>query len=229
MFSDAHLHLHETGKGYPGKDIGLLFSCTAEPSEWDLLKSIGRDGLKRFYGVHPWYCDQWTDESRNKLLALLANDASAGVGEIGLDSSRGDLKEQIPVFCEQLDIASSQGRAVNIHMIGAEKETVDCLTEHAGRIPAVIHSFRSESYVKPLSALNCYFSVNPRILAKKPGSVRRIVRAIPSDRLLLESDAPHAPEGFAGMEDFISQLAGILDVAPEDLASSVNENLRSIA
>lgn len=229
MFSDAHLHLHETGADYPGEDVGILFSCTAKPSEWDALAAIRRNGLERFYGVHPWYCDQWTYESKNKLLALLHEDDSAGVGEIGLDASRGDLKEQIPVFCEQLDIASSLSRAVNIHMFGAEKETVDCITEHAGRIPAIIHSFRSESYVKPLSALNCYFSINPRILAKKPESVRRIVGAVPPDRLLLESDAPHTPEGFAGMEDFISQLAGILDVAPEDLASSVNENLRSIA
>ena len=231
MLSDAHLHLHEVPEGgYPyGSGIGLLFSCTARPSEWDSAGSLETPGLKRFYGVHPWYCDEWSEEVKNGLLARLRSDPSAGVGEIGLDGTRGSLDAQIPVFCEQLDIASSLGRTVNVHMVSAEKETLDCIRGHAGRIPIIIHSFKSESYVRPLSELGCYFSINPRILAKKPDAVERIISSVPRGRLLLESDAPHTVKGYAGMESFISELADAVHMSPEELTGLAFENQRSIS
>ena len=230
MYCDAHLHLHEIREGYPlGADVDIIFSCTAHPSEWDALKHIEYEGMKRFYGVHPWYCSEWSDETEDTLLALLKEDPSAGVGEIGLDGSRGSLPEQAPAFRKQLGIASSLGRTANVHMVDAEKETLDCIRECAGGIPIIIHSFKSESYVKPLSALGCYFSLNPRILSKKRESVRRIFDAIPGDRLLLESDAPHNPKGFSGMEGFISELADTVGMSADDLSDTVCRNLRSIS
>ena len=231
MLCDAHLHLHETSAdGYPRDgDIGLMFSCTARPSEWASLESIDSQCVKRFYGVHPWYCDEWSENTESELLALLKEDPSSGVGEIGLDGTRGTLKEQVPVFRRQLEITSSLDRAVNIHMVDAEKETLECIRDSACRTPMILHSFKSESYVKPFSALNCYFSLNPRILSKKPESVEHIFCSIPRDRLLLESDAPHSPKGFAGMREFISGLSDIVGVDAEELEETVYENLRSIA
>lgn len=231
MLCDAHLHLHETSAdGYPRDgDIGLMFSCTARPSEWASLESIDSQCVKRFYGVHPWYCDEWSENTESELLALLKEDPSSGVGEIGLDGTRGTLEEQVPVFRRQLGIASSLGRTVNIHMVDAEKETLECIRDSACRTPMILHSFKSESYVKPFSALNCYFSLNPRILSKKPESVERIFCSIPRDRLLLESDAPHSPKGFAGMRGFISGLSDIVGVDAKELEETVYENLRSIA
>ncbi len=230
MLSDSHLHLHAVREGeYPyNEDIGPIFSCTAKPCDWNTLRNIRREGIKRFYGVHPWYADEWSEETKSALLALLDDDPSAGVGEIGLDGVRGSIPEQISAFNAQLDIASSMDRAVNIHMTDAEKEVLECIRKHAGKIPAVIHSFRSESYVKPLSALNCYFSINPRILSKKPESVKRIIDAVPRDRLLLESDAPHTVSGFGGMARFISDLADATGIPAEDLESAAYDNLRSI-
>ena len=231
MLCDAHLHLHETSAdGYPRDgDIGLMFSCTARPSEWASLKSMNSQGIKRFYGVHPWYCDEWSENTESKLLALLDEDPSSGVGEIGLDGTRGTLEDQIPVFRRQLEMASSLDRTVNIHMIDSEKDTLECIRNSACRTPMILHSFKSESYVKPFSALNCYFSLNPRILSKKPESVKRIFDSIPGDRLLLESDAPHCPKGFTGMRDFISGLADTVGVDADELEDTVCENLRSIA
>lgn len=230
MYSDAHIHLHEVKGGYPeGEDVGLMFSCTADPYEWDKLKGIDRDDVKRFYGVHPWKYDNWSEKTRHALSDVLREEPSAGVGEIGLDNTRGILSRQIPVFCEQLDLATDFGRTVTVHMVGTEKETIDCLKAHAKRAPVVIHAFKSESYMKPLAALNCYFSINPRLLARKPESVRRIVGSIPRDRLLLESDAPHYPTSFTGMAGFVSELAAILDIDPDELAGIAYDNLRSIS
>ena len=122
-FADAHLHVTETGlsERYPDiDDAGILFGCTARPSEWDALTFCRIPGTVRFYGVHPWYSDEWNGDMAQRLAFVMESDQNAHVGEIGLDSKRGNLGDQTPAFVEQLDLASRFGRVVNIHMIGCE-------------------------------------------------------------------------------------------------------------
>ena len=232
MITDAHMHIHvPSDVPYPDMDeLRIICTCTARRSEWGLLGGITDPRVRRYYGIHPWYCDEWDKECSASLRELLASDRKAGVGEIGLDSVKGgDMNLQTEVFIQQLAIAKETDRPVNVHMVGTEKRVLDSLRSSGIGTPVILHSFRSESYVKPFAELGCYFSVNPRIASKDPQNVRRILDAIPLERLLVESDYPYCVKGFEGMEAFIRTLAGIMEISPEELSDITEHNLRTIA
>ncbi len=228
-FPDAHIHPTEPMPRETYPDLGdaeLLFGCTAKESEWDRMRGIDDPRVVRFYGVHPWYADGWTADAADALRDLLDSDAGACVGEIGLDSRRG-ASNQIGAFEEQLAIAEEFGRPVNVHCVGSEKVVIDALSRHR-RIPHVIvHAFSNESYAIPLVRLGCHLSVNPRVLARSDMRVCRLMRSIPGDRLLLESDAPFTP-GFSGMTDFSTRLASVIGTDADDLMGMALRNARSI-
>ena len=232
-FADAHLHVTDTGFGDRYPDIGdaeVLFGCTARPSDWDTMTACKVPGTVRFYGVHPWYADEWGPGSAGRLESILEKDPDAHVGEIGLDSKRGDVSTQLPAFEGQLDVASGHGRIANIHMVGCEKEVLDAVRAHARGCEAVVlHSFSSESYVRPFAEAGCLFSLNPRILARSDARLMRLVSAIPEDRLLLETDAPYVPRDFSGMGDFAERLAERTGNTGEGLMTRALDNARRIA
>lgn len=233
-FSDAHMHLTEEwpAGGYPGLDsASLLLSCTATVGEWDRLSMLDDPRVVRFYGVHPWYCEeQWTEDARTDLERRLSADPWAGVGEIGLDSKRGDVSAQMPAFIEQLETASRMGRVVQVHMVGCEREVLASVRGHGGGCRGIIiHGFKGPvGYIRPFVEAGCHLSIGPRILRKSDAHVRDIVGSIPSDRLLLESDAPHQGRDFLGMEWFAGMLSSSTGIPAEDILSSSAENTRRL-
>lgn len=232
-FADAHAHVSERGFSdrYPDFDRAVIvFGCTARPSEWDAMAACAVPGTVRFYGVHPWYADEWDEASAGRLESILGEDPRANVGEIGLDGKRGDPSLQRPAFESQLDLASGFGRIANVHMVGCERDVLECVRRHAeGCRAVVLHSFSSESYVKPFAEIGCMFSVNPRILARSESRIARLLRSVPEDRLLLETDAPYLAREFSGMTGFADRLAGILGTTGEELMRLTLDNARRIA
>ena len=232
-FADAHAHVSEKGFSdrYPDFDRAVIvFGCTARPSEWDAMAACAVPGTVRFYGVHPWYADEWDEASAGRLESILEEDPRANVGEIGLDGKRGDPSLQRPAFESQLDLASGSGRIANVHMVGCERDVLESVRRHAGGCRAVVlHSFSSESYVKPFAEVGCMFSINPRILARSESRIARLLRSVPEDRLLLETDAPYLAREFSGMTGFADRLAGILGTTGEELMRLTLDNARRIA
>lgn len=226
MLADAHLHLAEPKCGYP--DIGsvsLLLSCSSKYSEWKTQMSISYNGLKRFYGIHPWYADEWNNDVCNDLDRVLQSDPEANVGEIGLDLGRPDYNTQKEVFASQVSAASDLGRTVCIHNVGCDGDVVRILKKHGhGCRSIILHSFQSQS-VGSFSGINCYYSVGPRILSKSVTNAKKILAGIPRDRLLLESDAPHCPPDFT-MAGLVSKISELMNSSPEELAAAVSENTR---
>lgn len=232
-FADAHVHAAEPGYSDRYPDIGdaeLLFGCTARPSEWDAMSSVADPRVVRFYGIHPWYADEWSDGTEERLRSLLSLDPGAHVGEIGLDSKRGSVPDQIPVLEKQLDIASEFGRIANIHMVGCEREVLETVRRHGrGCRTVILHSFSNESYAKPFSEAGCMFSLNPRILARSEARLGRLLESIPRDRLLLETDAPYTARGFGGMLGFAESLAGAIYSEAGNIIDITLGNARRIA
>lgn len=225
-FTDSHLHMVEDGYDSDYGDIAdchRMLACTARRDEWAAQAALDDGRVVRFYGIHPWYADEWSADTRSALLDVLSD--GSHIGEIGLDSKRGDLSVQRPVFEDQLDIASSLGRVVTVHMVGTEAEVLSSLRGHAGGCSGVIlHSYGSDSYVKPFTEIGCHFSVSPRILSRSDIRVSRLLKAIPGDRLLLETDAPHHGRGFTGMRAFAERLAGLMGTDADTLLGIADDN-----
>ena len=185
------------------------------------------EGDRVFYGTHPWFLESFDPD---RLRARLGADASAGVGEIGLDRLRD--REISPrmreVFAAQLEIAAEFHRPVVLHGAKCWGEVVRACQPHCGKIPAFLfHGFsRSGGLIPDIVALNGFISVGPALLNDHAVNYRELVRAIPSDRLLVESD--RTPENAAetpSVVEIARKLADLLGMSERDGVARFESNL----
>lgn len=148
-------------------------------------------------------------------LATRPLDAPAGrlakVGEIGLDRwildrakpddprlvglRRAPLEEQREVFAWQLALAASTNRAATIHCLDAFGALLEILqtTPRPAR-GFLLHAYGGPAELVPRFAeLGAYFSFNGAFLDARHAAKQAVYRAIPADRLLVETDAPAMP------------------------------------
>lgn len=119
------------------------------------------------------------------------------IGETGLDGSsryRTSYQDQLRIFKTVVSASAREpGRILSIHSRAAVKDVLETLQPHAKDLKPILHWFSGTSaQVKSALALGCYFSVNGSMLATDGG--KSVISAIPTDRLLLESDAPFRKE-----------------------------------
>ena len=189
------------------------------------------EGDARFLGVHPWAfldgaspSDGWLERLRERLAA----DPSAGVGEIGLDR----LKERnIPdamraAFRAQLALAAELRRPAVLHGAKCWGEVVKAAAEFSPAIPAfVFHGFsRSAGLLPRIFALNGFVSVGPAVLNDHAVNYRELVKAIPADRLLVETDRTAPTETGPGIGEIVAAVARLRGVPADALAAQLDAN-----
>ena len=198
MFFDAHCHWGAVD-GVPlfrGADVIRLVCAGTGPADWDTVRQAPAiiPGLSVSYGVHPWQvrtsadADLWLAELKQRLVA----DATAAVGEIGLDGAVRDcpMPLQRVVFLAQLRLAATLRRVAVIHCVQAWGPLLEDL-DAAGPLSRgfVLHAYGgSAEMVAPLARRGAYFSFKGAGEGRGPGKTEARVRSVPPDRLLLESD-----------------------------------------
>jgi len=122
------------------------------------------------------------------------------IGEIGLDGSPQHRKSwsiQMEVFIRALTCAQRLGgRVISIHSRRAAAEVIKCLEEHTttDRVVPLLHWFSgSIALGRKAAALGCYFSINHLTLEHETGLA--LVRSLPDERILTETDAPFTSWG----------------------------------
>ncbi len=147
-------------------------------------------------GVHPHLAKEWGDNSRARLHALVRDHAVVAVGETGLDYCR-DLSpraQQLQAFEQQIAVAEDTGLPLFLHQREAHDDFIAVLKpRRAGITAAVAHCFTGER--RELDAyleLDLYIGITGWICDERRGvRLGQLVKAIPLDRLLLETDAPY--------------------------------------
>ena len=152
----------------------------------------------RFYGVHPWEATDasvrrpYQDGEWAELQAALKADPHAGVGEIGLDRLKSRVIDpaQRMAFAAQLEMAAEFGRPVVLHGAKCWGEVVAACRPYAGRIPAFLfHGFsRSGGLLPEIVALNGFVGVGAALLNDHAVNYRALVKEIPLERVLVETD-----------------------------------------
>ena len=171
--------------------------ASGDPSVREFL--IGRD----FFGIHPWEAAELSPEDLRRktedIRARLASPVSGssavfpGVGEIGLDRLKA---KAIPpamreTFETQLRLAFELGRPVVLHGAKCWGQVVREIEQSNNRtIPSLLfHGFsRSDGLIPDIVRLNGYISVGPAVLNDHAVNYRELVKKIPLDRLLVETD-----------------------------------------
>lgn len=206
---DAHCHLQDARvlKLSPKLiketiDTGVVHFAVNGVSEkdWHLVKEMGADypSVVPNFGLHPWYITERTPNWLNTLKEFLLSTPSAAVGEIGLDKgSTGkqiDFSDQVEVFRLQLQLAQELKKPVSVHCVQAFGELLEILKSE-GPFPSgvIMHSYLGSAEMVPeLAKLGAYFSFSGFLMSLKQSKAKKMLKSIPYDRILLETDAPDA-------------------------------------
>ena len=186
---------------------------------------IGRD----FVGVHPWEglggLEGWLrDKLKNTNLL-------SGVGEIGLDRLRArEIPPQMrAVFETQLKLALEFRRPVVLHGAkcwGQVVKTVQTFQTSQTSQTFLFHGFsRSDGLIPDIVALGGYISVGPAVLNDHAVNYRELVKKIPLDRLLLETDrTPENAADCSSVRDIAAEVAKLRGMTVAELESLTDEN-----
>ena len=163
-----------------------------------------------------------------ELRAAREADAHAGVGEIGLDRLKNRVIDpaQRAVFAAQLEVAAEFHRPVVLHGAKCWGEVVAACRPYAGRIPAFLfHGFsRSGGLLPDIAALNGFVGVGAALLNDHAVNYRALVKEIPLERLLVETDADYGrdkrdPPGQDGRVALVATLTKLAELRGMDVAA----------
>ena len=184
-------------------------------------------------GVHPHDAKEWDAGQEARLRRLARDPRVVALGEMGLDYhyDHSPRDVQHAVFERQLGIAAEVGLPVVIHAREADDDVAMMLRRHPG-VQAVLHSFSSGPAL--LSAgleLGHYFSFSGMATFRN-WTLDDAVRAVPLDRLLVETDSPYlAPVPMRGKRNepaFVryvaERLAAVRGVDPEAMIAATGAN-----
>ena len=147
-------------------------------------------------GLHPHHASEYCAESEALFRDLLADPQVLAVGETGLDYYR-DLSPrpaQIFAFERQLGLAIDCGKPLFLHQRDAHDDFLACLKSARDRVaPVVVHCFTDERRaLYDYLDLDCYIGITGFVCDERRGQhLRELIRQIPAERLLIETDAPY--------------------------------------
>lgn len=162
-----------------------------------------------------------------------------GLGETGLDFfyENSPRELQLEAFKAHVQAAKMTQLPLIIHTRAANKETIDVLTGEKGHITGVIHCFSETKWLADEAMnLGFYISIPGIVTFKKSQTLRDIVKDLPLERLLLETDAPFlAPVPHRGKRNepaFMIETAKILaelkGVSLEEIARITTDNFQKL-
>lgn len=167
-------------------------------------------------GVHPDYEDI-EEPSVEELCRFAKEKKVVAIGETGLDYFRvqGDLSWQRDRFRTHIKAAIQSNLPLIIHTRNAAEDTLKIMREEgANHVGGVMHCF-TESLDVALEAikLNFYISFSGIVTFKNATDLKEVVKAIPLDRILIETDSPYlAPVPYRGK---INDPSNVIHVAEE--------------
>lgn len=147
-------------------------------------------------GVHPHEAKEEGQRTPDRLIEATRHPKVVGIGETGLDFyyEHSPRDEQAESFRAHIAASRMTGLPLIVHTRDADRETIDILEEEAGKgsFPGLIHCFSSGAEVaRHALALGLYISISGIVTFKAAENLRTIVRDIPLDRLLVETDSPY--------------------------------------
>ena len=231
MLTDMHLHLQDIPDPLMCKSILTLaqdlrtgqFVCNGtRPEDWPAVEKFAAEDRRvvPFFGAHPWHAGKLPADWYVTLESFLKRNPGAGVGEAGLDKAcQVDFARQTEVFHRQLEIAGRLARPLSIHCVRAWSDLLSVLKRSLpARTRFMIHSYQgSKEMMRELLSLGAFISFSWKSLQRDTEESIALMRNVPLDRLLLETDFPYTEPGRIGAdahdEKYYETLQGVYDLA----------------
>jgi TatD DNase family protein len=191
-------------------------------------------------GIHPHNAKDIDDTSYDFLKTWARHGKVRALGEMGLDFFRNHSPREIQLerFREQVALAREVRLPVVIHDRDAHRETLDILKEeNASDVGGVIHCFSGDySMASACIDRGFYISIPGTVTFNKAEMLQEVVRRIPLERLLIETDCPFlAPVPYRGKRNepayvqYVARAIGeIKKISFETVAATTSDNARSV-
>lgn len=216
----------------------LCVSVTLQQFPSMLAKIAHYPDVSASCGVHP--LDQ-KDALDKALLQQLAVDPKVvAIGETGLDYfySAETKQVQLDSFVGHIEVAKEMKKPLIIHTRDARQDTLSLLKSHgADEVGGVLHCFTEDwQMAKEAIDLGFYISISGIATFKNAVELRDVVKQIPLDRLLIETDSPYlAPVPHRGktnqpayVQDVAYFIADLKGVSYKELATATTDNFYNL-
>lgn len=249
MITDSHCHLDRLDLTKSNNDLQValddaqakgvtrfLCVCISEANRQAVLDvAATRPNIFASVGVHP--CDVTQEVvSVNALTEWSKATKVVALGESGLDyfHSTDFVAQQKHSFINHFEVGKQQKLPVIVHTRNAKEDTLNIIRDHACRdASGVLHCFTEDwSMAKQAMDMNFYISISGIVTFKNAETIRDVVRKMPLEYLLVETDSPYlAPMPYRGkpnmpayvreVAQFVADLKGI---SLEALAEVTTQN-----
>lgn len=201
---DMHCHLDlmanadEVAADAAAHDIAL-FNATVTPADAKAAaeRFANAPNVRVGTGLHPWWLANGSCDGLDADRAALMAASARYMGEVGLDFSER-YRESFDTQAAAFDLIMracaerpTSGRAISLHAVRSAHVALDILERYGltDSAACIFHWFSgtSDEFARARTA-GCWFSINEHMLVSKRG--REYARQAPTDKLLLETDAP---------------------------------------
>ena len=241
MFTDSHCHLTMLNlEPYNGNlalaidaavqaGVDRMMSISVDLDDAPVLARIAQQYLQVGYsvGVHP--CEDRAMLERasvEALVELARHDKVWAIGETGLDyyHSQEWVKAQQACFIRHIEASQRVSKPLIVHTRHAKHDTIALLRAHQAE-QGILHCFTEDwSTAKAALDLGFYISFSGIISFKNASDLRDVVRQVPLDRLLIETDSPYlAPVPYRGKANEPKFLPHVAQVIADLFEKSIEE------
>ncbi len=239
---DTHCHLDSDEFG-PDRDAVMerMYTCGVRGAALIAYDHASCSRVIRFceehpgfvaaVGIHPEHASEMKDDMLDVLRAYCGHPCVHAIGEIGLDTHDAlnpPMEVQMHALLCQLELAEQTSLPVAFHVRNAHPLLLQTLKARRGRLTGgVIHCYSgSWEMAKEYLDLGYYLAFGGASTYPNAHKAQKVLREMPADRLLLETDSPYMPpEGHRGernepgwIQDVCIRVAEIRGTDPETLA-----------
>lgn len=246
LFIDSHCHLDRLDKSpeelsavmQRARDNGVkhfLCVCVAVNEYETMLQAVKEFAdVSVSCGVHPLHQEDAC--SYDELLRMASREEVVAIGETGLDYHYSpDTKAvQQQSFIDHIKVANVLNKPLIIHTRDARQDTIDLLKQYkAPHTKGVLHCFTEDfAMAQQAMELGFYISISGIVTFKAAKALQDVVRELPLERLLIETDSPWlAPVPHRGkanepayVKDVAQFIADLKEIPLSTLADATTQN-----
>ena len=207
MLIDSHVNLHSEKYEDDGEEViararasgvaGMLTISDRISSADEIKRICARyPFMWRSVGAHPHYAVEHPDLTADFLVDLAADEDVIGIGECGLDFhyNYSPREDQLIVFRKHIEAAQRTGLPLIIHTREADKEMRDLLERAMSNAPFIplLHCYTGGiELAEAVMEMGGYAAFSGIMTFKNAEDVRAVAKALPLDRIILETDCPY--------------------------------------
>lgn len=229
-FTDTHCHLAERvlfGQRQAvleaAKSAGIcrLIVPSVGRQDWLAVSSLASPQIWVALGVHPWFAAEHGERDVEALAALLAENPSFLLGEIGLDYHRFRQPEHRARQCwwleRQLALAAELKRPILLHNVGAGHDLVRLWKRFTVSAGGVVHAFSgSMEEARQFADAGLLLGIGTLLLNPNARKVHAVAASLPLSCMVLETDSPfmlhgetNTPANVRRIAETLAQLRGV--------------------